>query len=277
MGYSNSELEQMADFYAEHGVAYLPRLVEPVWVPRLLAEIDAAAARAGVADSGSVVTYGAGPGRMTIRWLWRESQLLRDFMMNPALGETVARVIRASQVRFWYDNTFIHEGGTDGAGTPWHHDVAAFPLKGTQNPSLWIALTAADATTSTLQCIDGSHNDRVQYRPPPNPGQENRPADPGFVDLPDIDALLAENKLKSLSWTVEPGDALLIHPYTLHGAAANRVLGRRRVSLTTRWAGDDVVWGPDRYSMKVPGMDIATVEPGTPPSGDLFPLVWADR
>lgn len=275
MPYSDTELEKMADFYAAHGVAYLPRLVEQPWVPRLLAEIDAAAARAGQTHPDSVVTYGAGPGRMTIRWLWRESPLLRDFMTDPALGEVVARVIRSSKVRFWYDNTFIHHGGTDGAGTPWHHDVAAFPLKGTQNPSLWLALTAADETTSTLQCIDGSHKDRIQYRPPPNPGQENRPDDPGFADLPDIDAMLAEKKLKALWWRVEPGDALLIHPYTLHGAAGNTVPGRRRVSLTTRWAGDDVVWGPDRYSMKVPGMDIRAVQPGTPPEGEFFPLVWA--
>jgi ectoine hydroxylase-related dioxygenase (phytanoyl-CoA dioxygenase family) len=273
--YSNAELEKMADFYAEHGVAYLPRLAEQSWVPRLLAEIDAAAERAKAPAPDSVVTYGAGAGRMTIRWLWRESPLLQEFMLNPALGEVVARVIRSSKVRFWYDNTFIHEGSTDGAGTPWHHDVAAFPLKGTQNPSLWLALTAADETTSTLQCIDGSHNDRIQYRPPANPGQEDRPADVGFADLPDIDALVAQEKLKSLWWKVEPGDALLIHPFTLHGAAGNTVMGRRRVSLTTRWAGDDVVWGPDRYSMKVPGMDINNVERGTPPEGELFPLVWA--
>lgn len=271
MLYPAETLAQMADFYAAHGVVHLPQLASADWVARLTSEIDRKAAGIDAPDAGSVVTYGRGEGRTTIRWLWRESAELRRFLLRAELGEVVAKVIRASEVRCWYDNTFIHDSGHPGGGTPWHHDIAVFPLKGHQNPSLWIALTPATRQSSTLKCIDGSHRDPLQYRSAVAPDD---PQLPGFAPLPDVPKLIDSGDVNVLAWDVAPGDALLIHPYTLHGADGNIGASGRRVSFTTRWAGDDVVWRPDPFSMKVPGVDLESVPVGMPPRGEFFPRVW---
>lgn len=269
--YSAVTLATMAEFYAKHGVAYLPGLVDADWVTRLTQEIDQLASHAEAPDAHSVVTYGRGEGRTTIRWASRQSAELRRFLFRAELGSTVAQVIRSTEVRFWYDNTFIHESGHPGGGTPWHHDIAVFPLKGAMNPSLWIALTAATRDSSTLQCIDGSHRDPLQYRAA---GLPIDPAASGFATLPDVAAQIRDGRMRTLAWDVSPGDALLIHPYTLHGANGNVGDSGRRVSFTTRWAGDDVVWNPDPYSMQVPGINLDDVERGSHPTGEFFPRIW---
>ncbi len=164
---------------------------------------------------------------------------------------------------------FLRRRGADSAGLPWHHDIASFPRKGQQIPSLWIAMNDIDTDMSPLHCIRGSHRNPTQFRPPVyiEPGAA-LPA--GYGDMPDVESKLASGEYERLSWDIRSGDALLIHPYTLHGAPPNRS-DKARVAFTTRWAGDDVTWTPDAFSMKVPGLDLSRVPIGQRPDGPLFP------
>jgi ectoine hydroxylase-related dioxygenase (phytanoyl-CoA dioxygenase family) len=57
----------------------------------------------------------------------------------------------------------------------------------------------------------------------------------------------------------------------VHGAGGNRTRTQRRRALSTRWAGDDIVYAPR------PGMDVKlyddTLAPGGPLNSPKFPLV----
>ncbi len=280
--YTDSAIEAMAAFYEEHGVVKLPGLIDPEWTTKILNVIDDISKKAdSPPPPGADFSFGKADGRVTIRYMWRGIPLIRDFMLNKDLAEPVARITRTKQLRFWFDLTFIHEAGQQnnmGAGTPWHHDVAAFTFKGLQLPSLWMALTPADAERSRLLFIDKSHKTSPgYYRTPDNPAPANGEKD-GFLEVPDFDQLIAEGKEQVITWDVQPGDAIMIHPYTVHGAKGNtgKDASSRRVAITTRWLGDDVRFLPKSYTKALNQVGIAKSEipMGGKPDGEYFPLVW---
>jgi hypothetical protein len=294
--FSATALAAFAATYAADGVVHVPGLLSVDWVQRLvdvLAEArrtltgeggaspaatgEPATIRAGVAPGSRLIPgmhtaeWSSAPGRFTIRWLWRDLDSVRRFFTDSGVAPVVAAVIGARRLQYWYDLTFIHDPLADGAGTPWHHDIAAFPCKGTQIPSLWIALSDIGRDMAPLQCIRGSHRNPLMFRPPIHVDAE-RPVPPGYAELPDVEARIAAGDYERITWEVKAGDALIIHPNTLHGAPSNRA-DRTRIAFTTRWAGDDVVWKPDVFSMRVPGVDLAAVPVGERPSGPLFPFI----
>jgi hypothetical protein len=61
----------------------------------------------------------------------------------------------------------------------------------------------------------------------------------------------------------------------LHGSPPSEVEGVTRVAFTTRWAGDDVVWNPNIFSMRIAGFDYndPNFPRGKRPEGDRFPYV----
>jgi ectoine hydroxylase-related dioxygenase (phytanoyl-CoA dioxygenase family) len=72
------------------------------------------------------------------------------------------------------------------------------------------------------------------------------------------------------------GDILLIHPKTIH-ASLPRIAqyAGQRIALTTRWLGDDVVWQPNRLTIRIPSIEsTGLMKPGAPPPDELFPKVW---
>lgn len=185
--YTDAEIADLTAYYQEHGAVRLAGLIEPEWVERILATIDETSHLADQPQPpGRDLSFGRGDGRMTIRYMWRDVPVVREFLLRPELAEPIARIVGTKTLRFWFDLTFIHTGagGEAGVGTPWHHDIAAFTFKGEQLPSLWMAMTRADEKRSRLMFIDGSHRSVPgYYRTPDNP----RPADgsdDGFLDLP---------------------------------------------------------------------------------------------
>ncbi|MFL6601565.1 MAG: phytanoyl-CoA dioxygenase family protein [Steroidobacteraceae bacterium] len=286
--YCESDIRRLAADYATHGAVHLPGFLGNEALRRLQDVIDAAIATADQPRAADQISSGLrSEGRLTLRYLWRESAALRQVLLQRATAEPIARIIGSKTLRFWFDLTFVHFAtatGNAGMGTPWHHDVPTFSFKGDLLPSLWLALTPADATLSRLMFIDGSHRtNHGYYRSPelkkPAPGEQD-----GFVDLPDFDAMLASGEVRMLAWDCQPGDAILLHPCTIHGALGHDGKGRhsRRIAMTTRWLGDDVRFLPYSYhrALQQPAIAQTNLMLGQRPHGEWFPLVYdasADR
>jgi ectoine hydroxylase-related dioxygenase (phytanoyl-CoA dioxygenase family) len=282
--YTDEELQEFTDYYDAHGAVKLPGLIEPEAVAKILKEVDVAAAHADDEEPTHAISYGRGPGRMTIRYMWRVNPVVKQFLLQKELVEAVARIVDSKELRLFFDLTFIHESGVPGGGegSGWHHDASAFVWKGQQLPSLWMALTPSDERHSRLQLVDGSHRRCPgYYRPPSNELDDKGTALTGYFSVPDIDTLVTEGKEQILTWDCLPGDAIVIHPLTIHGAEGVKGDQGRRVAMTTRWLGDDCRWVPglyDRGGRGIPGLYTDTGAPpfflGDRPQGDLFPLVW---
>jgi ectoine hydroxylase-related dioxygenase (phytanoyl-CoA dioxygenase family) len=280
--YGESDIRCLAADYDTHGAVHLPGFLGNEALARLQNVVDAAIAtidRPRTADQASSALRSE--GRLTIRYLWRDSADLRQVLLQRAVAQPIARIIGSKTLRFWFDLTFVHfatESGNAGIGTPWHHDVPTFSFKGDLMPSLWLALTPAHSTLSRLMFIDGSHRtNHGYYRSPelkkPAPGEQD-----GFVDLPDFDAMLATGEVRMLTWDCQPGDAILLHPCTVHGALGHDGNGRhpRRVAMTTRWLGDDVRFLPNSYhrALQQPAIARTNLMLGQRPHGEWFPLIY---
>ncbi len=279
--YSDSQLEQFAGFYDAHGAVHLPGFLDAETVRNVLAEIDraAAASRGSEGVPGLARSFGRGAGRMTIRSQADENPVIRDFLFRREMCEALSRITRTRMLQFWFDLTFIHEAtaeGGAGEGSAWHHDIAAFAFKGEKLPSLWMAMTPAKRGQSRLEFIDGSHRSVPGYFRPPT--TTAAAGDDGMLDIPDYDALVREGKESVLSWDCEAGDALIIHPYTIHGSRGNTGSARhgRRVAITTRWLGDDVRWLPldGKVAQYAAGIVGRPPPNGSRPSRSTFPVVW---
>ena len=280
--YCKGDIHRLAADYGVHGAVHLPGFLGEEELARLRDVVDAATAtidQPRTADQASSSLRSA--GRLTVRYLWRDNAALRQVLLQRAIAEPIARIIGSKTLRFWFDLTFVHfatETGDAGMGTPWHHDVPTFSFKGDLMPSLWLALTPAHSTLSRLMFIDGSHRtNHGYYRSPelkkPAPGERD-----GFVDLPDFDALIASGEVRMLTWDCQPGDAILLHPCTIHGALGHDGNGQhpRRIAMTTRWLGDDVRFLPHSYdrARQQPAIAQTNLMLGQRPHGEWFPLIY---
>ena len=280
--YGEDEIRHLAADYDTHGAVHLPGFLDNGALSRLQAVVDTAIEtmeRPRSADQAS--SYQRSEGRLTLRYLWRDSAALREVLLQRAVAQPIARIVGSRTLRFWFDLTFVHfatETGQPGTGTPWHHDVPTFSFKGDLMPSLWLALTPTDATLSRLMFIDGSHRTNQGYYRSPELEKPANGVPDGFVDPPDFDAMLANGAARMLTWDCKPGDAILLHPATIHGASGNSGNGKhpRRVAMTTRWLGDDVRFLPYSYERARQNRALAQANLmlGQRPHGEWFPLVY---
>jgi ectoine hydroxylase-related dioxygenase (phytanoyl-CoA dioxygenase family) len=271
--YSAYDICSLAADYAEHGAIHLPGFLGQEELTRLRGTVDSMIEQPASCQTSE--------GRLTMRYLWREHAAVRDVLLQRAVAKPIAQIVGSRTLRFWFDLTFVHFAGPDGKagiGTPWHHDVPTFSFRGDLMPSLWLALTPADSTLSRLMFIDGSHRtNQGYYRSPELPKPPAGSAD-GFVDLPDFDRLIANGTATVATWDCQAGDAILLHPCTIHGARGNDGLGThpRRIAMTTRWLGDDARFLPHSYerALKQPAVAQSHLMLGQRPHGDWFPLIY---
>ena len=269
------DLQVLKSVYNQDGVVKVPGLVSEAWVERLTNVLTDFLKN----DTGEreTVNFGHGPGRTTVRWMWRERDEILQFASESGVAPTIAAIIGTTRLRFWFDNTFIQESGFKGemhSGSPYHSDSSAFPFKGEQNPSVWVALTPVTSETAPLTCLRGSHRTGLRYRPPTSI-HKKEPLPEGFVEQPDWDEAVAAGEWEKISFVMEPGDTLLIHPDTVHGAPPIEDGAAQRIGFTSRWAGDDLRWYLHDYALRIPGIDYADVTEGEPVGGEYFPEVWA--
>jgi ectoine hydroxylase-related dioxygenase (phytanoyl-CoA dioxygenase family) len=170
-------------------------------------------------------------------------------------------------VRFFYDQMFIKEPGTD-APTPWHQDLSFWPIRGEQICSFWIPCDPVNRENSGLLYVKGSHRWPQRFKAI-SPDYLATLIDDQMDDVPDINANL--DKYELLEWEMEPGDVLIFHPLTLHGSYGNASRVRRRRALAQRWVGDDVVYAPSDKRMPIHYQHDSKI--GGPLRGAAFPRI----
>jgi ectoine hydroxylase-related dioxygenase (phytanoyl-CoA dioxygenase family) len=251
-----------ADAYRDDGVVCLRQVIDPRWMEamRPAAEQIAAAEQ----DFGLLPTY---PGR----YLARTIESFRRFVFDSPLGEAAAAVLRSTMVRFFFDELFAKAPRSADA-TIWHTDRMGWPVTGQMVPSLWIPLTSV-AEADGLECIADSHTRDVRYWLfSPNARQMIKP--PDRASHPDEAALRADPDNRFLSWAMEPGDVLVVHPWTLHYSHGNHA-DHWRLALSVRVFGDDIRWQPRPDCVNLAGVSFDEMIPDEPPAGPLFPVLWS--
>src|SRR5882724_1590677 len=124
--YCEDEIRCLAADYDAHGAVHLPGFLGNEELTRLQDVVDAASATIEQPRTANQASSGLrSDGRLTIRYLWRDSHDLRQVLLQRAVAQPIARIIGSKTLRFWFDLTFVPaatETGKAGMGTPWHHD-----------------------------------------------------------------------------------------------------------------------------------------------------------
>lgn len=251
--------EQIEAFWRD-GVICVRNLYSPEWVERIAEALDRL-------SSQSSPIFGQPDPAQDFHGIysWFTEDAIRDFVMYGPSAWIAQEVFGSSKVNFFYDQIFIKRKGSR-YPTPWHHDFTFWPLEGNQIASLWTSVDAVDENSSALEFVKGSHKWPQRFRAIGIDGTDmtdGREMD----ELPDINT--DRDKYDIISWAVEPGDALLFHALTLHGARGNKSVTTSRRAITTRWCGDDVSYAADKVTIPY-RHDLKT---GDDLSGYLFPRV----
>ncbi|HEX5373731.1 MAG TPA: phytanoyl-CoA dioxygenase family protein [Aquabacterium sp.] len=250
--------------YDADGVIMLKGALDKNWVE--MVERGVEEARNAQSVTGKFMSRKTEGYKMDI-FLWKRIDVLRDLVYYGPFARWAKDLMRSEEVRFFYDQMFIKEPGTD-APTPWHQDLTFWPIRGEQITSFWIPLNPVTTENSGLLYVRGSHKWPQRFKSL-SPDYVAALIDENADDIPDINA--NPNKYDLLHWDMEPGDILMFHPLTLHGSFGNKSRTTPRRALALRWTGDDVIYEPGAKRMPIHFRHDS--QPGGPLKGAAFPII----
>jgi len=262
---SNPTSEQIQSF-ARDGAVCLRGVFADHWIQNLREWTDIAMSNPGPYAEEYTAKGKAGRAFNDLD-LARRHEGFRDFVQSSPAAQIAGEMMGSSKVNFFYDQLIVKEPNTK-ERTPWHQDQPYWAVDGTQVCSLWTPLDPI-AKDVCVQYVAGSH----RWGPHnPHHFSDDRPYDgTGLPELPDIDKNLDRYSL--LMWDMEPGDCIVFHGMTVHGAPGNSSGSTRRRALATRWTGDDV-----RYKVLPGEVGAPTRDPGLQDGAcmdcDDFPIIW---
>ncbi|MBX9701935.1 MAG: phytanoyl-CoA dioxygenase family protein [Acetobacteraceae bacterium] len=268
--------EQVEQFWRD-GAICLRGQFDAGWVAAMRA-----ATAAVMADPGPLWT-GRGGGEKAKSFyvelgLWSRDATFRSFVFDSPAPAIARRFLRTRKLNLFFDQLFVKAPGAQNP-TPFHQDQPYWPVHGRQVLSIWFAMDPVTMATGGLEYVRGSHDWNRVFHPESfrgDPEQAARMAKLGGEKIPDINA--ARESYEFLSWDMEPGDILLHHGMSVHGAPANSSTDTPRRGYAVRWTGDDARWDPRPGILEtIPGPSTLPMpgERGGPMDSEAFPVVAA--
>jgi ectoine hydroxylase-related dioxygenase (phytanoyl-CoA dioxygenase family) len=199
---------------------------------------------------------------------WRRQPQVRDVAFDSRLPASIAGLLTANHLHFWEDTTFVKAPGT-GQRTAFHQDLAYFQIAGDQCAIVWIPLDPVCAANGTMEYVRGSHKWDQTFAPNVFFAQTPFASSP-FPRCPDIEG--ARENFDIVSFDAEPGDVLVHHVRTIHGAGGNLSQTMRR-AVSFRYCGDQVRYGAQEGNMAQVGLRDALRNGDSLQSQD-YPIVW---
>jgi len=261
--------EQEIQTYERDGAVRLAGVFERRWIELLAQGVERDIRAPGPLHT--IQQTAADPGFfLTDFCLSQRIEELRRFCTESPVGEIAARVMRSKRVNFFYDGIWVKERGTP-KRTRWHQDQPYYPVDGDQMCVVWVPLDPVTKDVC-LELVRGSHRWGKWFKPElTRAGRDLYPDDGSFERMPDIQANRAEYDI--LSWDMAPGDCLVFHGMTVHGAAGNPSRAHRRRAVTSVWLGDDAVFASRPGAVR-PNFEGHGLAPGDSMDCAYFPRVW---
>lgn len=192
----------------------------------------------------------------------------RDFVLNSQCPEIASRLLKSETINFYDDQIFVKEPGTL-EKTAYHQDGSYFHFEGEQSCTIWIPVDPVSADAS-VHYVRGSHRWDAFYKPNIFLSNMTFPGSDG-EDLPEIEG--HEDEYDLLSFDMQPGDVLVHHHRTIHGAPGNGNLTRTRRATGVRYTGADIRYKFRDYAPQ-PTHLYYGMKDGDCLDPAYFPVVW---
>jgi ectoine hydroxylase-related dioxygenase (phytanoyl-CoA dioxygenase family) len=199
---------------------------------------------------------------------WKKQRGVREVAFDSQLPSLVASLIDAKSLNFWEDTTFVKSPGTR-QKTAFHQDLAYFQIMGDQCVIVWIALDPADLSNGVTEYVRGSHKWGEVYAPNVFVSQTPLKKSPE-QRCPDIEGHRDDYDI--ISFDVQPGDVIIHHVLTVHGAGGN-MSDRMRRAVSFRYCGDQVRYYDRPGAIPQVGVDHSLTDGDRLISRD-YPHVW---
>lgn len=192
-----------------------------------------------------------GPHFHILRNVYEHDSAFLDVLMDSHIVAVARDLMQSTKVVVFGDSLFDKEAGAK-TSTPWHHDVPFWPVRGEQVCTTWIALDHVTKANGAMEYVAGSHRWNRMFRPkyPQGAPADINPMHAKFEEILDFDS--RRDEFEFLYWELEPGDMLIHHGMTIHGAGANTRQDLSRRAYAPRFVGEAVWWDPDYKSEKTP-------------------------
>jgi ectoine hydroxylase-related dioxygenase (phytanoyl-CoA dioxygenase family) len=199
--------------------------------------------------------------------VWRRVPALADFALTSALPRVAAALLGCEPIRYYDDQLFVKQPGAVDR-TAFHQDFPYFHLDRPDGCVFWIPLAKVTEGGGRMGYIPGSHRWGHAYRPNIFVSSLAFPGSEG-PELPPVDDNPAAYGVNYVE--AEPGDVIVHHFLTVHGAEGNR--GRsNRAAFSLRYCDANV-----RYRQR-PGappqpLHRADMKDGDVLDADIHPIV----
>jgi len=274
----NLDIKKIKFDYDLNGATVIRDVIDSNWIKEMRIAIDSILSNPGKAS----IEYT--PKENTGRYygdffLWRRNKSFKDFAFESNLPELAGKILDSKNINFFYDQLLVKEPKTI-EGTPWHHDLPYWPIRGGHIISFWVGFDKVTKNTGAVEYIKGSHKWNKFFAPASfgkDTGFNDIYKKMGLEPMPDINSNLKDYEL--LSWDVNPGVIVVHHPLVIHGSSGNFSSNIRRRGLALRYIGDDVTWD-DRPGTFIKNKNVKSILPslnfknGQSLNSELFPKLW---
>ena len=249
----------------EEGTVKAPGLLDPDQLARIRACYDWS-----LANPGPLCTTSLGSTSLSsVDNFNPEGQdRYRDTVKTLPLAPFLREVWDSEHVWYYAEEVYCYE--TDGDSFPgvfWHQDFSYLPWRGEHWANCWITFESIPRS-HTLEVVRGSHHGTLYNG---TTFDENDPTIPLWgdaIDLPRLPPIAAERRADPSSWDVvsfdiEPGDVMFLHPGSLHGGGPVDEQVPQRHTLVLRFFGDDATWTdlPEAEGLLTPEQAKVTLPP----------------
>ncbi len=269
--------------YERDGVVWLPGILDPEWVKLLATAIDEILAKQigqtidftglGLALAGEKLKasgrwsdpdrdWGT-PGQLNSNVLldqrvkpaskrghyisatdtWKSHPGMRELALRSPAPKIAAALMKSRTVYLYGEQVLVKPPGTM-EKTAWHSDQGYDHIQGEQVCGVRIPTTRETAEMGQVQYLKRSHQSGDIFKV--NYFISDATDDDEGVPVPRIEGHEADFDLATFA--PEPGDVVVHHLRTLHGAGGNASLDRTRAAVTIRYGGDDATYKRRRFA-----------------------------
>jgi Phytanoyl-CoA dioxygenase (PhyH) len=210
---------------------------------------------------------------LSVTSVWQLHPMIRELAIDSPLPKIAARLSGSSKLYLYDDQLLVKPPGTM-ERTAWHQDQGYDHIAGEKVCAIRLPTRRETPELGLIQYLRGSHSSGKIYKVNYFISDATAPEDAG-ESIPSIEG--HESEFDIVTFKPEPGDLVVHHLRTLHGAGGNSSEIHSRRAVTFRYAGDDVRYfyrqfaPPAQRPSNLRDGDSLDLEPARHPVARLMP------